>query len=167
MGAIAADIRILLVRELEAFAREIEMFPDDALLWKTVPGVANSAGNLALHVSGNLQHFVGRALGMTAYARRRDLEFSRKDGTRAEVVREIRAAIAVVRDTLPALSDEILAREYPEPVGGVRMRTGLFLAHLSAHLAFHLGQAGYLRRVLTGDGRTSGSVGLEALASEP
>jgi hypothetical protein len=38
---------------------------------------------------------------------------------------------------------------------------------LSAHLAFHLGQAGYLRRALTGDGRTSGSVGLEALAGEP
>ena len=36
--------------------------------------------------------------------------------------------------------------------------------HLAVHLGFHLGQAGYLRRVVTGDARTSGTVSLTALA---
>lgn len=90
MNEIAADLRVLLVRELKAFEREVEMFPDDELVWKTVPGVTNSAGNLALHVCGNLQHFVGRVLGDTNYVRDRELEFSRSSGSRAELAREIR-----------------------------------------------------------------------------
>src|SRR5678815_2545300 len=82
-------LRIVIGRE-GALQREIELFPDDELLWKTPPGIANSAGNLALHVCGNLQYFVGAVLGETGYVRDRPLEFSRRSGTRAELVRELR-----------------------------------------------------------------------------
>ena len=72
------DVRCLLVRELEGFRREIALFPSDDLLWRGAPGVTNAAGNLALHVAGNLQHFVGACLGKTRYVRNRDAEFSKK-----------------------------------------------------------------------------------------
>jgi|SRR5215471_695689 len=42
-------------------------FPTDELLWQTLPGVINSAGNLALHIEGNLSEFVGRQLGGLPY----------------------------------------------------------------------------------------------------
>ena len=64
-AALAGHMSDLLVRELEGLRREIALFPDDASIWRTVPGVTNSAANLALHVAGNLQHFVGRVLGGT------------------------------------------------------------------------------------------------------
>ena len=48
------------------------LFPDDETVWRTLPGVPNSAGNLALHVAGNLQHFVGAVLGGSAYVRDED-----------------------------------------------------------------------------------------------
>jgi uncharacterized damage-inducible protein DinB len=158
-------IRLVLLRELDAFCLEVEAFPDDDLLWKTMPGVANSCGNLALHVAGNLQHFVGARLGATGYVRNRDLEFSRRDGSRREVVDELRRARDVVQAVLQGLSERAWDDEYPEVVGGTRVPTGVFLVHLATHLAFHLGQAGYLRRALTGDASSVGPVAIPALAA--
>ena len=63
MNDFTTNLTTLLVRELNAFARELDLYPDDASVWKTAPGITNSAGNLALHVAGNLQHFVGAVLG--------------------------------------------------------------------------------------------------------
>lgn len=163
MSETAAGLGIVLARELRAFAREIDLFPDDTLVWKTVPGITNSAGNLALHVCGNLHHFVGRGLGQTGYVRDRDREFSRRSGSRAELVAEIQKTAGMIERVLPGLSDAALARDYPEPLYGMTLKTGLFLLHLSAHLAHHLGQAGYLRRALTGDERSSGPIAVKEL----
>jgi hypothetical protein len=160
------DVRRVLVRELEAFAREVELFPDDESLWRTLPGVANSAGNLALHACGNLNHFVGAVLGGTGYVRQRHLEFSTREGRREEIARRLRETAGVVGATLSSLPPSVLVAPYPEPHDGVQLPGGRFLLHLSTHLAFHLGQAGYLRRALTGDGRTSGAISMKALADD-
>jgi len=158
------DIRRLLTRELEAFAREVELFPDDETLWRTVPGVTNSAGNLALHACGNLKHFVGAVLGHTGYVRNREAEFGARSGRREDVVRQIRETADVVSGVLPRVPRSALEAPYPEPHDGVQLPCGRFLLHLCVHLAFHLGQAGYLRRALIGEARTSGTVSLKALA---
>lgn len=163
MNAMADDVRRLLVRELEAFAREIELFPEEASMWRTVPGITNSAGNLALHVCGNLKHFVGAVLGNSGYVRDRDGEFSRRAVPRRDVLREIRETIDVVTRVLPTLGGATLAGAYPQKVGGVEVPCGRWLMHLCAHLAFHLGQAGYLLRAITGDTRTSGAVPVPVL----
>lgn len=155
----------LLARDLEGLSREVTLFPDDESLWQTLPGVGNSAGNLALHVAGNLQHFVGAVLGGTGYVRNREREFSRRSGTRAEVVAELKKATATVRKVLPTIPEERLAEPYPEALGGSQIETGLFLLHLAGHLTFHLGQAGYLRRILTASPETSGAIPLKALAT--
>ena len=160
------DVRRLLTRELEAFAREVELFPDDESLWKTLPGVTNSAGNLALHVCGNLQHFVGGVLGGTGYVRDRPLEFGARAGRREDVARSLRETIPVVAAALGRVPEGALAAPYPEPHDGVQLPCGRFLLHICIHLAFHLGQAGYLRRALTGDARASGAVSLKALADD-
>ncbi len=163
MSETAAWLRLLLVRELEAFGRELSLFPNDELVWATLPGISNSAGTLALHVSGNLQHFVGGILGATGYVRDRDAEFSRRGVSRDELAREISETIHVIENVLSGLSSKDLALEYPEAVGGVRFPTGLFLLHLSTHIAHHLGQAGYLRRALTGESRHSEAISVKAL----
>ncbi|MDP1830454.1 MAG: DinB family protein [Geothrix sp.] len=151
MTPFAADLLILYRRELHCFIREIETFPDDATLWRTVPGIRNSAGNLALHVAGNLRHFVGAVLGGTGYQRNREQEFAQREGTRAEVIAHLEAAAADLEAGLNALTTASLAGSYPASVAGLHPPTGRLLAHLAAHLAFHLGQAGYLRRLLTGE----------------
>jgi hypothetical protein len=165
MTTLATDVMALLTRELDGFKRELELFPDDDSLWRTVPGITNPAGNLALHVAGGLQYMIGAVLGRTGYVRDREAEFSRRAGTRSEVIAELDRARAVVRDVLPQLSESTLAGEFPEPVLGVRFQTSRFLLHLCAHAAFHLGQAGYLRRAMIGESRSSGPLPLAALGS--
>ena len=163
MTPFTADLLVLLRRDLACFAREVEAFPDDSLLWRTLPGLSNSAGNLALHVAGNLSHFVGTVLGGTGYARHREAEFARREGSRAEVAALLAAAGREVEAGLAALSEASLAAPYPQAVGGHQFPTGRFLLHLATHTAFHLGQAGYLRRTLTGEAGATGGMAIQAL----
>jgi hypothetical protein len=161
----AADITLSFVRELEGFKRELALFPDDESVWTTLPGVTNSAGNLALHVAGNLQHFIGTVLGGSGYVRNRELEFGRRSGPRETIYAELDEAISVVRRVLPGIANDTFEQEFPEQVMGMKFRTSTFLVHLCAHAGFHLGQAGYLRRILTGDSKSSGPIPLQPLAS--
>ena len=164
MTTLVDSLRVMLVRELNTFAREIEMYPDDDLMWRTVPGVTNSAANLALHVSGNLQHFIGAVLGKNGYVRNREVELGQRSGTRAAVVAGLRETIDVVNQVLPAVPDEMLIKDFPIPIHGHMLRTDRFLLHLTTHLAHHLGQAGYLRRIQT-DGESSKPLPLDVLVS--
>jgi hypothetical protein len=157
------DLRILLLRDLRAFRREIELFPDDESPWRPVPGIANSAANLALHSAGNLQYFVGSLLGDTGYRRDRDAEFGRRSGTRADLAAELGRAAADVDRVLGALLPQRLSEPFPETLRGLQASTGTILLHLSTHLAFHLGQAGYHRRALLADSRSSGAMSVDEL----
>jgi len=161
------SIAALLERELAAFQRELDLFPDDEALWRTLPGVPNSAGNLALHVAGNLQHFVGAVLGGSAYVRNHDGEFSRRTGSRGELLEELQKAAVAVRTVVPNLTQAVLEHDFPETViPKRRIQTLRFLLHLCAHASFHLGQAGYLRRGLTGQSQSAAPVPLKVL-TEP
>ncbi len=158
------DLMLLLVRELEGFQREVELFPDDDSLWRTVPGVSNSAGNLALHVAGNLRTYIGATLGRTGYVRNRENEFGQRSGARHEVVAELAHAITIVRGVLPTLSPEQLAAPLEQAGAPDGVPAHRFLMHLAVHAGFHLGQAGYLRRILTGHAQSSGSISTARLA---
>ncbi|MGE0451969.1 MAG: DinB family protein [Vicinamibacteria bacterium] len=161
---VRTEVGVLLARELETFAREIELFPDDQAPWRTPPGITNSAGVLARHVCGNLKHFVGSVLGGSGFVRDRDAEFAACAGSRAELAGELRQTAALVAESLPRLEEAVLARPYPQPVAGVEVPCDRFLLHLCSHLALHLGQAGYLRRVVTGDARSANPVSVRLLA---
>jgi len=163
MTPLAADLLVLFRRDLRCFIREVEAFPDDATLWRTVPGISNSAGNLALHVAGNLRSFVGVVLGGTGYQRNREQEFSQREGSRAEVVAALEGAVLEVETGLKAVTETSQAAPFPMAVGGLQPATGRFLVHLASHLAFHLGQAGYLRRALTGDATSAGAMSVKDL----
>jgi hypothetical protein len=153
-------IRALLLRELRAVRREIEAYPDDIKPWTAVPGMPNSGGNLALHVCGNLRHFVGAGIGRSGYIRKRDLEFTSKGLSRAEIVAIIDAASVEVTQGLDALTEETLGAPYPEPVGNRVLDVRLFLMHLGVHLGYHLGQIDYHRRAVAGDTASTGNVSL-------
>lgn len=141
----------VLVRDLRTAQRELAAYPDDASVWQPLPGTPNTAGTLALHLAGNIRHFVGAVLGGTGYVRNRDAEFNRRDVARAELHRDLDAAIAAVEATLPHLPEATARADFPAPLAGVRLNTTDLLLHLSAHLAYHLGQMDYHRRAVTGD----------------
>jgi hypothetical protein len=147
---VRSAIGAILDRDLSALRREVEAYPDERDLWRTVPGLTIVAGTLVLHLAGNLQHYFGARLGRTGYVRNRPAEFDRRDVSRSELLREIEAARAAVKAGLAGLTEPELRAEFPEVIGGSRIETGEYLVHLTVHFAYHLGQVDYHRRVVTG-----------------
>ncbi len=142
----------ILRRDLTRLLQELDGFSDEQTLWKTAPGITNSAGNLFLHLEGNLREFVGRQLGGVDYTRRRDEEFSLTGVPAAELKRRLTGVRDLIPGIVAAVTDERLAVEFPHKVNGATMPTQQFLLHLSGHLCYHLGQIDYARRFFTGNG---------------
>ncbi len=149
-------------RDLRCLVEQIEAYDDEAAIWKVVVGITNAPGTLAIHIAGNIQHYIGVHLGGSSYVRDRDAEFSRRDVARAEILNELAAAQTALK-SLAGLDEKALNATYPEALGGTTLTTGQFMAHLASHLAYHLGQIDYHRRILTGDGALPGMVSPRAL----
>lgn len=135
-------------RDLDALKQEIEAYQNEDRLWMVTKDISNSAGNLCLHIIGNLNHFIGAILGHTGYVRQRELEFTRTHVPKIEMITNIEATKAIVTKVLADLTTTDLEREYELKVFNKPMSTGYFLVHLSTHLAYHLGQINYHRRLL-------------------
>lgn len=133
-------------RELNNVKEEIAAYKSEDALWITSDGINNSAGNLSLHISGNLQHFFGTILGGTDYERDRDFEFSGKV-SRQELLDDLEAAEKAITDTLAAITEEQLSKLFPVKAFG-DVTTEWFILHLYGHLTYHLGQINYHRRLL-------------------
>lgn len=159
----ATNLKTIVTRELAAVKRELEAYPDDASVWRVIPGTPNSGGTLALHLAGNIRHFFGSILAKDGYVRNRDAEFASRDVPRAELLAGIDAAIASVERTLAKLDDAAIRRPYPEPIAKRTVSTGVFLLHLASHLAYHLGQIDYHRRAVTGDAKGVDAVSVREL----
>jgi uncharacterized damage-inducible protein DinB len=138
------------LRDLDKFIAEIEAYPTEQSLWLTQGSIANSAGTLALHIAGNLQHFIGALIGGTGYERNREYEFSAQGLPRAELISGLQTARIVVDQVLSAMTETDLNRKIPEGNHHFGPDATLIqgLIHLHAHLAYHLGQVNYLRRAL-------------------
>lgn len=160
------ELRDVLVRDLRALRHELLAYgEDEAKIWDSPPGVVNSAGTLALHLTGNLRHYIGSQLGGTDYRRRREQEFAARNVPLAELIEGIDLALVEVTRVMDGLDAGDLDRTYPLDVGGVKLRTGDFLLHLATHLAYHLGQMDYHRRLVTGVGRTVRALNVRDLHS--
>lgn len=143
------SLKTLYNRDLNKLKVEIESYQNEKAIWSIHKEVLNSAGNLCLHLVGNLNTFIGKELGKTDYVRDRPLEFSLKDVPRAELISKVEATIKVINNTFDHLTEDDMNAEYPlvkVVEGGSTI--GFMLIHLSTHLAYHLGQINYHRRLL-------------------
>lgn len=138
----------LFERDLGRLKKEISLFDNDLPLNQKSGTINNPAGNLALHLCGNLQHYIGAVLGKSGYVRNRDHEFAATGLTREGLITEIEKTHAAVIGTLHKLDHHTLQSDYPEPVFNFPMTTLYFLIHLQGHLNYHLGQINYHRRMI-------------------
>jgi hypothetical protein len=142
------SLKTLFSRDLNQLKTEIESYQNESDIWAIQKGIANSAGNLSLHLVGNLNTYIGAQYGKTGYIRNRPLEFSLKDIPRVELLSKIEETIVVVDNALNNISEVELKKEYPLLVFKDKTSTGFMLIHLTTHLAYHLGQINYHRRLL-------------------
>jgi Protein of unknown function (DUF1572) len=141
-------VKKLFKRDLEKLKLEVSLYKDETKLWVIEERIANSAGNLCLHLIGNLCTYIGAEIGKTGYIRHRDLEFSLKNVPKKELIEKIESTIRVVGSALDLLTDEELEKEYPLLVFAEKTSAGYLLVHLIVHLGYHLGQINYHRRLL-------------------
>lgn len=140
----------LFQKDLDKLKEEINLYPKDENLWQIKEGISNSGGNLCMHITGNLQHYIGAVLGNSDYVRNRDAEFRLKNVPRDKLLEDIAITREVVTDTLEQLSKNDLQKDYLYPVGDEKTNTSYFLIYLLSHLNYHIGQINYHRRIITG-----------------
>src|SRR5262245_59540189 len=110
---LAAQARTALIAELEelkAAVRQVAEGLTDEQLWKRPIEPGNSVGHLILHLTGNLNHYVGAQLGKTGYVREREREFTEaRPPARADLLASLDGAVATFRRVVEGLSAEDLA----------------------------------------------------------
>lgn len=145
---ITETLKALFRRDLEKLKTEIELYSNDAALWKLEANISNTAGNLCLHLIGNLNAYIGVGLANTGYIRQRPLEFSLKNIPRQQLLQKIDATIEVVEAGLNSLGREQLDKEFPIVIWDKPADMEYTLVHLLSHLNYHLGQINYHRRLV-------------------
>jgi len=135
-------------RDLDKLKKEIESFEEEQNLWIIKAGIANSAGNLCMHLLGNLKTYIGKNIGQHPYNRDRVAEFTAKHIPRKKLLEDIEETKSIVISSLEKMDPDNLQNLYVENVLGYEMTNAFFLIHVTAHLSYHLGQINYLRRIL-------------------
>jgi uncharacterized damage-inducible protein DinB len=143
--------KVALIKELEHLrdaVRDLVGSLTDQQLWAKPTEPGNSMGHLILHLTGNLNHFVGAQLGGTGYVRDREREFTETERpTRDALLADLDGAVATFRRVVSGLSPEQLAAPHPETKFGSVLDG---LVHLVAHFALHRGQMSYITRLVKG-----------------
>ena len=137
----------LFLRDLNRLRNELAQYQNHEILWQTHHGISNSGGHLALHLIGNLNHWVGALLAKTGYIRDKINEFEGKPVPVSYLLQEIDSLKRLVQKELNKLSIEDLQGPFPGPIPYELNFEG-FLLHLYAHFSYHLGQINYHRRIL-------------------
>ena len=144
-----SNIKSIILRDLDALSTAIGQYPHSQMLWEVLPGTSNSAGNLALHLIGNLRHFVGAIIGKTGYIRNREDEFNLKNLDKETIQNLINTCKSEVETAFDKMDPADLDKEFAVEVSSKKSQTGYVMLHLISHFNYHLGQINYHRRVLT------------------
>ena len=134
-------------KDINKFMEEISLYKNENDLWVLKGDTKNSPGTLALHIAGNLKHFIGAQLGKTGYLRERDKEFSDRNIPKESLLKGLKEALEIVKITLSKLSDEDLQKDFPISFLEKIRPTIEILFILYGHLNYHLGQVNYHRRL--------------------
>lgn len=142
------DLAAVFEKDLKKLREEVLQYDSEDLLFAKAEGITNSGGNLAMHLCGNLRHFIGAVLGNSGYVRNRSEEFEGRFD-REKIIADIDESRAIVKTTLESLTETDQTKIYPQNVFGSEMTVGYFLMHLLGHLNYHLGQINYHRRLIS------------------
>jgi hypothetical protein len=143
LGVVIADELCRYFTHLAARVdRAVHALPREKLWVKPYP-YGNSVGHLVLHLTGNLNHYVGARIATTGYIRDRPREFNDPAEPPAELVlTNFHNAVDLVVRTIRALGDEGLMTPIADELP-IQTRFGLLLV-CAAHLNNHIGQMSYL-----------------------
>jgi uncharacterized damage-inducible protein DinB len=147
LARIAADEFARYFRHLAARVERAALAVAEDQFWTKPFAFGNSIGHLVLHLTGNLNHYIGSLIAGTGYVRHRDHEFTDPEQhPRNELLANFRQAVELVVRTLESQDAASLITPVAEQLP-IQTRLGLFLV-CAAHLNNHIGQMSYLVQAL-------------------
>ncbi|MFN0275176.1 MAG: DUF1572 family protein [Chitinophagales bacterium] len=140
-------IKEIYLKNYDSLISEIQQYKNEEDIWKLADGISNSAGNLILHLNGNLNLFIGTVLGNTGYIRDRDREFSDKNVRKEKLLSDSLATKQMIEQVLSLIPETDAEKNYPSDKFADKS-TAFALMYFLAHFNYHLGQINYHRRLV-------------------
>jgi uncharacterized damage-inducible protein DinB len=135
-------------RYLPRIVRCLDLLTDEEI-WSRPNAASNSAGNLVLHLSGNIRQWIISGLGGVPDVRERDKEFSERGPVpRRTLVARLRATVGEACRVLNRLPAEALTREHT--IQGFRVTGLAAVSNVFQHFSYHAGQIIYLTKLQRG-----------------
>jgi len=126
----------------------VEKMSDEDLWWRPNE-VSNSAGNLILHLCGNMRQWIVSSIGHVEFNRDRDAEFAARGPVpKAQLIANLKQAIEDVDAVLAALKPERLLERFK--VQKYEVSTLQAVYHVVEHFGYHLGQILYIYKMRSG-----------------
>jgi uncharacterized damage-inducible protein DinB len=117
----------------------------NAQFWQKPFPFGNSFGHLVLHLTGNLNYYIGAQIAHTGYVRDRPREFNDPSPpSKEEALKRFDAAVDMVLNTIRAQSPEDWSAEYSGTGSDANTRLEIVII-CAAHMQHHIGQMIYLR----------------------
>jgi uncharacterized damage-inducible protein DinB len=127
-----------------ARVRELAAPLTNSQLWQKPFPFGNSFGHLILHLTGNLNYYVGAQMAKTGYVRDRAREFNDPNPpSKEEALKRFDQAVAMVQKTIHSQSADDWSKEY-SAVGTTALNRLAMMVQCAAHMQHHVGQMIYL-----------------------
>jgi uncharacterized damage-inducible protein DinB len=126
----------------------LEGMPEQDIWWRPNEQ-SNSAGNLILHLCGNMKQWILNSMGGGRFERDRDAEFAqRRPVSKAELIASIEATVTAVDMVLEKLPPAGLLERFPVQAYTTSRLQAIY--HVVEHFSYHLGQILYIYKMRTG-----------------
>ncbi|MFZ1141808.1 MAG: DinB family protein [Candidatus Sulfotelmatobacter sp.] len=127
-----------------ARVRELAAPLTDNQFWQKPFPFGNSFGHLVLHLTGNLNYYIGAQIAKAGYARDRPREFNDTNPpSKEEALKRFDEAVVMVRQTIRSQWPDDWSREY-SGVGATAQNRLDMVVQCAAHMQHHIGQMIYL-----------------------
>ncbi|HEV2912888.1 MAG TPA: DinB family protein [Pyrinomonadaceae bacterium] len=154
MNVLSATVANGLINSYRDFARRVHELAEnlsEEQFWTKPYPYGNSFGHLTLHLTGNLNYYIGTEIAGTGYVRDRESEFTEQaTPSKEEALGRLDEAVELVIATLGRQTAETWSSEYEakEAADFVKDRFSIFL-RCAAHFHHHVGQMIYLEKELS------------------
>lgn len=132
-------------QNLPLIVKSLQQLSEEEIWWRPNPP-SNSAGNLVLHLCGNVRQWIVAHLGGADFKRERDLEFSERGPIpRNKLVAQLRRTVRDASRVLARLSDDSLAQKHT--IQGLHVNGLEAVYHVVEHFSYHTGQIIYITKL--------------------
>ncbi|MBK7108535.1 MAG: DUF1572 family protein [Chitinophagales bacterium] len=143
-----SDFTTILGNGINSIITELQQYENETDIWNIEGEIKNSAGNLAFHLTGSINYFIGAVMANNGYVRNRDAEFSDKNISREKMISELNTTKTMMEEFISKQDVDFYNAIFPLQTFGENRSNHYALMIIAVHLNYHLGQINYHRRLI-------------------